>query len=128
MLSQIIGGNGWDEGHSVQQTTDDGFIVGGWTYNSFGNDSGNVYLIKTDSSGYSGCNESNLTLTYNLYYPQERPAPSAVSTFNLITTALVPQVGYRGDVTNLCSDVGINESINGNNFLLSPTPPLPLSP
>ncbi|MBT4478111.1 MAG: hypothetical protein HOC66_01760, partial [Flavobacteriales bacterium] len=42
--SQTFGGTGYDEGYSVQQTTDGGYIITGWT-------SGNVYLLKTDGNG-----------------------------------------------------------------------------
>ena len=47
--NQTFGGNGWDSGLSVEQTTDDGFILSG----SFRIDveDSDVYLIKTDASG-----------------------------------------------------------------------------
>jgi hypothetical protein len=43
------GGTSWDEGYSVQQTTDGGFIVAGLT-SSFGNE-WQVYLVKTNADG-----------------------------------------------------------------------------
>ena len=44
------GGTGVDEGNSVQQTTDGGYIVCGHT-NSFGQTPGDIYIIKTNSQG-----------------------------------------------------------------------------
>ena len=49
--SRTFGGSSDDGGQSVQQTSDGGFIIAGWT-DSYGAGGSDVYLVKTDSSGY----------------------------------------------------------------------------
>jgi hypothetical protein len=48
--TRLYGGDDWDGGHSVLQTTDGGYIIVGSTH-SFGAGGLDVYLLKTDANG-----------------------------------------------------------------------------
>ncbi|HOQ40080.1 MAG TPA: Ig-like domain-containing protein [Fervidobacterium sp.] len=46
---RTYGGDGYDEAHYIEQTSDGGYIVVGWT-NSFGKGGSDVYVLKLDSN------------------------------------------------------------------------------
>jgi len=68
--TRIYGGSSMDWGNSVAQTSDGGYIVAGMT-ESFGAGSWDVYLVKTDSLGYTGIEEK----------PSPKPEVFAISAY-----------------------------------------------
>lgn len=55
--SRTLGGFGSDGARSVQQTSDGGFIITGWTFSYGPGFLGNAWLIKTDSAGIAEWNQ-----------------------------------------------------------------------
>lgn len=124
--SKTYGGNTTNHneiGYSIQQTADNGYIISGETMFGFGVGLKNMYLIKTDSVGNSGCFQSNAaTVTVN-YLPQVATTPTLVGTGgNMIMTATTIKSGTTP--TNLCGSgtIGLQENTNEPSILIYPNP------
>lgn len=59
------GGDSIDRCFCLLNTADNGFLLTGQTY-SFGNGKSDVYAIKTDNNGFSGCNEDSGAVYYEV--------------------------------------------------------------
>lgn len=106
--AKTFGGSSDESGTSVCSTDDGGYIVSG-SSNSFVTN-GDFYLVKTDSTGYTGCNEKEIS-------PSTSPAVSnAISVTSTISSGLtigVPAITTDSGVstTVLCNmTVGIEEN------------------
>jgi hypothetical protein len=106
--TKTIGSTFLEDGFSIQQTSDRGFIIGGYQ-EDWGPGWDGFYLIKTDSLGNSGCNELNSDTTVT------SPATVASDVITLVTSGgnvgmPVWHINTGTMVANICSSVGIAEN------------------
>jgi len=108
LWTKVFGGSGADYGWSVRQTADGGFIIAGYT-ESFETGNQDVYLIKTDHLGNSGCNESTAaTLAGNTATVVNSSTQTLIGSGALIdTTATIVSNAATAD-SLLCSDILTN--------------------
>jgi hypothetical protein len=120
LWTKNYGGTNDDKGSSVQQTADGGYIITGNTF-SFGFDN-NIYLIKTDSLGNSGCNEGNPATTVTTPVIVGVSTTTDVSSPTTVINNTTTLSGAGSIMTTLCTSVGINEIVNNNIFYIFPNP------
>ena len=113
----VLGQN--EYGYSVEQTNDSCYIILG----NAGGINNDIYLIKTDKNGNSGCNESDpLTITNAVV----GSVFSSTTNTNLASISAInayPIIGRGGITTTLCYSTGINEShIDNETLNIYPNP------
>jgi len=122
LWTKTFGGVSIDEGHSVQQTTDGGFIVSGFTWPFLGSVKYDSYLIKCDSSGYSNCNDNYPASVVNKPSTIVAVPSTVVSSASTVVSAAATIEGRGGNVTTMCITVGYPEIPASNSFTISPNP------
>lgn len=103
--SKTFGGAGRDGAYSVQQTSDGGYILAGDT-SSYGNGSGDVYLVKTDSSG----SQQWYKTFGGIYFDSAHAVQQTVDGGYILTGQT--GVGYSGDAWLIKTDANGNEEWN----------------
>lgn len=128
LWSKTYGGSNSEEGYSVHQTSDSGYTITG-NISSAGSGGEDVYLVKTDKDGNSGCSESNPSTITTTTVTQVTTSNFGFFSGRIVTT-LNTIVRSGGELTTLCSTV----SVEDNNleplkeFLLYQNYPNPFNP
>ncbi|HLG35845.1 MAG TPA: T9SS type A sorting domain-containing protein [Bacteroidia bacterium] len=113
LWSKTYGVATWTElAYCVQQTNDGGYILSGYTNTaSNGHD---VYIVKTDSQGNSGCNEAAGSTTVNTISLQVMPDTLSVSSGGAMDLDN-PQISSEGTFATLCLITGNDETSRSEN-------------
>lgn len=124
LWKKSYGGSNADEGYYVQQTFDGGYIITG-SSQSFQNNSGYLYLIKTDAHGNSGCFETNHTLNVNSLVSQGTNFNDSITTSSgAINATFSTDIGASDSLSNLCLTLNVDGMSNDKFFELFPNPTL----
>lgn len=120
----IVAANEDNFAGQVIKTTDGGYAIAGSTTVNGNFSNYDYYLIKTDSSGDSFCNQSAATLTQTTATGNSGtlPVPLTYSVTNA-GTLVSPVVSTYGLLNTLCVFLNINEAnAENNSFTLFPNP------
>lgn len=114
IYGNLLGGGGIT---SAQQTSDGGYTIVGTISNSGTFD---VYLIKTDGAGNSGCNETNPTTIVSSGGMQG--TGGIQGTVGALTGNIATQTFSGGSETTLCLVLGVNEITEQHSVSIFPNP------
>ena len=120
LWTKTFGGINYEEGRSVQQTSDGGYVIAGST-SSFNALITDIYLIRTDGFGSSGCNEGSTGTIISIPSTQVTSPITIVSSGGMVSSPPTI-VGSGGTVNTLCTTIGIEELTTDNSFFISPNP------
>jgi len=108
-------------GFCIQQTIDEGFVFVGWKGNT--SQLHDVYFVKTDINGISGCNETPYLLSVSNISGAATPLTLTTTSINIVNSIPVYVNSLTLTETTLCTTVGVDDnSIVSNNFLIYPNP------
>ncbi|CAN5160714.1 hypothetical protein BH09BAC5_BH09BAC5_23980 [soil metagenome] len=108
-----------DTGNSLDQTADGGFILAGQT-DGVSSNAADMFLVKCDAAGSTGCRENDATTTVLNHTPVETLINPLISS-NALWQVTSGTTGTGCNVTTFCNTVGIN-SLNSSDDLFSVFP------
>jgi len=103
--SKTVGGTGYDDGYSIIQTTDGGYVAAG-SY-SFGAGNSDFYIVKLDGSGNT-CGNTTTPPSISGSGGVLASQTSTVTSPTSIVTTPAPTVSSGGAVTSICTMIGVN--------------------
>lgn len=128
LWSKTYGGSNSEEGYSVQQISDSGFVIAG-EISSAGMGGVDVYILKTDKNGNSGCSETNPATIITTTVTQVTTASFGSSSGRVVVT---PNTISRngGELTTLCTTVNADDDAIGliGEYYLQQNYPNPFNP
>ena len=116
-----FGGDEW--GYSMLETGDGGYIMAGFTF-GFGLGLDDIFLVKSDSSGISGCNEDIPNVTINTNSTTVTTYNPLIASPTIAFTNPPTVVGSGGNTTTSCFGglVTSMSEISLENFNIYPNP------
>lgn len=121
LWTKTIGSQGrLNIGTCVQQTLDGGYIVSGYS-DGFGQGD-EMYIIKTDANGNSGCNQKKKPIYKFSRSIQTVDVGNLVFYPNISVSSLVISAGSGLNINTLCSNISNNVSENPDEITIYPNP------
>jgi len=122
LWTKAYGGSMDEVGRSIQQTTDGGYIITGNT-SSFGTGLKDIYLIKTDANGNSGCNEFSTNTSVSNSTTIETTPILTVNSGTITSNSTTVVIDATPSNLSECNILSIN-SLPGveNEILVIPNP------
>jgi hypothetical protein len=120
LWSNLYGSTGNERVWDFSETSDGGFILGGGTH-SFGN-ADKIFLVKTNSIGISGCNDTAVAFVVNSITPPFfSPTPNSTTVNNTFSSPLTAKLIAFTD-SALCLSVNTADLLNETLIEIFPNP------
>lgn len=112
MWNNTIGDTAYERGLGIEETSDGGYMISGEIYSQK-----KIYVLKTDSLGRTGCNESPAQLTEGVPATQISFPPTVFTNGNFIVTDDILTTRQGTSVQLQCSGNSIGENSSAQNFI-----------
>jgi hypothetical protein len=128
LWSRLYGGDDFEQGRSVRQTSDGGYVVAGYTA-SFGAGQTDVYLVKTDQNGLVGMEKDGGVLSldeppHTVFTDSVYAVVATVRNFGNLTVTFDVTVtigGYADTVEVQDLDPGLSTRVTFEDWQVPPT-------